>query len=617
VPDDITSSRHALTYTAARQAARLPRVTAIGDDESWRSWIERSAAAYPVPVGAFLTTLRVPGWDYSTAGVSTGWGVALDDDTIRCVAFSTGFDQAAVRQMLLTSLHGPVDWSGFDPANPRTLQAVASREPFQVKASNLCPFCLAGSDGTEGVWQLRWHLRSYVACPQHRVMLIQDCPACAVPLRVGRSGRRIPAAPNKVPAPANCSNLVLPVDGLVGSRRRTRCGHDLTAVAAEAVPAGDPLLTDQQAWLDRYQAFRSGHWADDLAPLDWFSAVSALVCLSVYALEPGDLATAVPSVLDRFAEHCSQRAARRPDGTVAWSHVPSDTRLAAAGMSYAVAVVTAPADDRTEKLALLAERTSRRVRDRNSGYDSVRTGWRLPAALSPSWRAALADHQPSFSARIAWDHDDRRYSHLTIDHIPAVCPTLEPFVGLIPGTSDQYRAIWLSLCLTRILNPTWTWAACNQALGNSPELVGCADFVTKKVRRAGHDTAVLSACRELLDAWDAAAARGDHPNYGHARRSLTTFTISPAEWTTIRASAGRVATQGGHRREAAGWAWADATGSHGYQSPPLLAAEQAGVPRDSLRELYRRFVNQTLTRDLRGALRAHVLRCLTPDHPAV
>jgi len=167
--------------------------------------------------------------------------------------------------------------------------------------SRSCPACLAGR---RAVYRL-WDLLPFAACPDHRTMLVDQCPGCGRPLEAMR------------PALDRC-----------------RCGRRLTASDAEAAPGGLILLSSTLRQYDAGEpappgAAPFGNLAA-AARLAWFvaSADGDAAWRSTHMSKPDlcvlrpMLKRAVPVILDW------------PDGLHAWldskrSEVPGRAGLAA------------------------------------------------------------------------------------------------------------------------------------------------------------------------------------------------------------------------------------------------------------------------------------------------
>ena len=103
--------------------------------------------------------------------------------------------------------------------------------------SRYCPQCLAGSGGR---WLLVWRLGWCFACPTHRQLLADTCPAC------GQAQRQRPLASHVIPHPGRCAHPAFAGSG----RAAPRCSADLTGAVTAGFPDGHPMLVAQQLLLD-------------------------------------------------------------------------------------------------------------------------------------------------------------------------------------------------------------------------------------------------------------------------------------------------------------------------------------------------------------------------------
>lgn len=96
--------------------------------------------------------------------------------------------------------------------------------------SRFCPTCL---DTNGGRWLLVWRSRWTIACLRHRLLLLDDCPRCRLPLRTRVRGG------NNPPGTGRCERR--------SADTRVRCGCDLTQ--ATRLPA-HPNALRVQTWVD-------------------------------------------------------------------------------------------------------------------------------------------------------------------------------------------------------------------------------------------------------------------------------------------------------------------------------------------------------------------------------
>jgi len=224
------------------------------------SWLERLALRTGVPVWHLLPILGRP----MRRRVTWRMIHQLPGTMLRRMEQQTGLAPGRLARAI-PSYYSPLGW------------------PRQYR-SRYCPACLA----EHGFWRLRWHLPWTFACPAHRVLLADICPACATPPR-----RHVTRAAGLHPV-ATCSAQ------MPGGEH---CLTDLTAAPTIPLTAGEPRLRAQEwidAGLDRYEQTAHNCEHDDLVDLeavaDWIRIRAAAADFAAYG----------PATVTAFAEYLGQ-----------------------------------------------------------------------------------------------------------------------------------------------------------------------------------------------------------------------------------------------------------------------------------------------------------------------
>lgn len=201
------------------------------EGESLVSVLERTADRFDASVSDLLAELGI-GIPTTVQGLVSG----LSEHQIDAIATATGIAPETIQTMMLDSLIGMGlvrDERAGDSGAEARWRLFARR-----RGSRFCPQCLE-EDG--GAWQLHHHLTWSFACVRHRVVLIDACPVCARPQRIGE--RRF-----HVVAPAH---LCWQRRTDVGRKHATvsRCLGDLRTARTTTLNAGHPLLAAQE-WIN-------------------------------------------------------------------------------------------------------------------------------------------------------------------------------------------------------------------------------------------------------------------------------------------------------------------------------------------------------------------------------
>lgn len=138
---------------------------------------------------------------------------------------ATGVDEARLHAMTLGHL-GDV----LSQNSPLSAESMGTMLWLRARRSRFCPQCLADSPGR---WQLWWRSRWAFACPDHRCLLVDVCPACR------QTQRDKPTPAGFIPTPGLCT--AKRADG--GAARL--CGYPFADAAASPLNASGAVLQSQ------------------------------------------------------------------------------------------------------------------------------------------------------------------------------------------------------------------------------------------------------------------------------------------------------------------------------------------------------------------------------------
>ena len=196
--------------------------------------------------------------------------------------------------------------------------------------SRYCPQCLAGSGGR---WLLVWRLGWCFACPTHRQLLADTCPAC------GQAQRQRPLASHVIPHPGRCAHPAFAGSG----RAAPRCSADLTGAVTAGFPDGHPMLVAQQLLLDVISSGTAafGVYASEPQPARVALAdVRALASRILTYATADDLAAILPADL-LAAYHGAAAEMQHPRSRPGFM-APRSAAVAAAGVTAAMTVLGEP-----------------------------------------------------------------------------------------------------------------------------------------------------------------------------------------------------------------------------------------------------------------------------------
>ena len=264
---------------------RLPITVAPLPGEALESWIAAYARRLHTTGNGLIAHLGLGGSRIAHMALR------LEDHEADALERATGVSRQALAAMTLQ----PHD--GLSIAITPGRRALASRFPigrFGTGRARYCPQCLAHSQGRGPVtWRLPWSF----ACPLHRVLLLDFCPACHRPPRPWNARRLGPRAGGA------CTR-----DNPATSARRGGCGTDLTAAEAVPLPAGGLVLAAHQH-LASLMASPPGSRPAAVTELREVYAAAWRALRGLHAI-PGQAPPAVHAVLGRN-RRCAAMAGRR------------------------------------------------------------------------------------------------------------------------------------------------------------------------------------------------------------------------------------------------------------------------------------------------------------------
>lgn len=519
--------------------------------EALDSWLEALACRASTAWGDMLAAVGLGDTSVPVGGIaSRKWLVKLEPQQLRSVSVATSVDPAVIQDMGLHRFRDktPTDAGARKTAPLRWLHSYISR---------YCPVCLAE---TGGHWQLWWRLKWAFACPAHRCLLADACPACH---RVQRH-RDLPAG--LIPTPGRCTRKSPSASG----RNLTRCGALLGAAAVVRLSADHPAILAQHELLAASVAETTswGIYAEAPVPIETFFADVRAVGrrASAYAdaeqlhryVQP-DLIAAV-----RHAHALSQVATRRSDRP----NTACTSAAVAAAASAALAVLGAP------DIAEAGHRLHTLVagsRGRGLSVSASNVGWGRGVSR------ALIGVQLRALAPFLRPTDQLRYRlSSALPTRPCASRQGSPIVRRVPAL------LWLPLS-ARFVQPHTGAVQLRSALSVAVSVVGSRLNLTQTAHLLGSVTTGPATSRilQMLHAdphWPAiltaltrlATYLQENPapiDYG-ARRSLPYDDLLPdAEWTQICRATATPIGSGVKARVVRSWLYERLSSSPGSRCP--------------------------------------------------
>jgi TniQ protein len=311
-------------------ARRLSSVVLPADGESLGSWVDRAAADYGTSTG---NAARWLGLDCRVgAGGSTLrprlYGIALTPSSTKGLTAATGLPPAVFESMCLSRFADTaLDFTALDVQDERTLRPVAIREWALFTSTRACPRCLAESGG---IWQLWWRLGIAAVCVRHQVLLLDNYPACGLPLRRGHINRGGDVPRRRMANPLLCGNSG---PGVAEPDESGQCSCRMDTVDTPAASA--ELVAVQRAALAVALGASSSMVGATVTPRQWFHGlrfVAALHRMFASVDFVRECEGMPPCAVEAFTETARRRSTRhalRAGMPPSAAHAAADLLLAA------------------------------------------------------------------------------------------------------------------------------------------------------------------------------------------------------------------------------------------------------------------------------------------------
>jgi TniQ protein len=497
-------------------------------------------------------------------------------------AGATGLSPAEADALTLTPLAARFPSAGLEfCGRTRTPGGMFVKESWVFSAATrYCPACLAGDgspiqDAHGGPWKRIWRLPVVFGCVEHRSLLMATCPACGQPVHAKTESFGLLPAPRIAGLhPAACRNAV--------GTAKTPCGQRLDQVTP--IPLKSRQLAFQQR-LDRMLdpgTDTATSSADTTRYFNDLRIYSCLIGLSWPAVEPlvgSDTARLISEHVDGVREIIDSI---RSGGRVVhdlehYDRPPLDPATGAALLEVADRLA-AHDEQRQETLRIMIAAVPRScdlkqwLRLYRQGHCSLQLAAALTAVLNPPKALTPPPRPVSFNT----------------DHIPTLVPA--DWLPAGPVTRTGIRPI--------IIARTAAVRLAQIVLGGGIERAASAIGTTLSTASAAiHEAAQHpDAERQALDdAIEAIAARlhtaGGHQltGYGHRRRALADWTITPEEWDDLTADLQDADTHRDNpdrptdwadlkRLSASAWVWARVTGGEQRLAPAFHPAPMRTAP---------------------------------------
>jgi hypothetical protein len=273
----------------------------------------------------------------------------LDEHETAALEQAAGVSRQTLAAMTLEPYDGLV---AAIRADRRELLVRPPAGRFGAPRARYCPACLARDDGRGPVtWRLPWSF----ACPVHRVLLADFCPACHRPPRMWNTRRLGPRAGG------TCTR-----DHPAGGPGRWSCGADLTRGPAVPLPAAGLVLAAHRH-LAALMAGRPGDRPAALAELRQVYATAGRIARGLHTI-PQQAPPVVAAVLDELG-------ARLPGPADAAAS--RDARSTAIGAALAVVALDRAHPDHEVLFdwVLQADRSLLEHRQRMPGIGALARRW--------------------------------------------------------------------------------------------------------------------------------------------------------------------------------------------------------------------------------------------------
>jgi hypothetical protein len=288
----------------AVSARRLAVVPKPAEGEFLGSWVDRVATRYGTSTGNAARWLGIE----CRVGVGGStlrprfYGVALTAASRAGLTASTGLPVTVFDGMCLSRFaETALDFTDLDLSDDRSAVPMLRREWALFTASRACPLCLADSGG----WPVWWRLGVAAACVRHRVLLVDTCPRCGLPLRRGHTNRGSGVSRRQGADPLRCGN-----SGPTATARNTTepCPQRIDEIAA--VSATAELVAAQHAVLVLADGSHAPMVGVHASAREWFRGLRFVVALHRMFASP-TLVADRPGMPPQAAEAFAVAARRR------------------------------------------------------------------------------------------------------------------------------------------------------------------------------------------------------------------------------------------------------------------------------------------------------------------
>lgn len=395
----------------------LPLRTEPLDGEALDSWLEVISHRLSAAWGDLAEAVALP-----VAAGSSAWLHRLTAEQAAAITLATGQPTARLHAMTLahydgTGLRIRMDTGAADRTFPWA----------RARFSRFCPDCLQENGGR---WRLSWRLGWAFLCPQHRCLLVDECPCC----RQRQGERRCPA--DLTPHPGHCA---LPAPGATG-RAPQRCDAELSGASTVRFPPGHPAVSAQRTIFDvidsgkaDFGIYRQHPQAAEAMLSDVRAVAGRILCYAT----ADDLGRILPRDLVEQYQELKSRGGERgtapvPDNKPGLA-APAHAVTAAVGVTAAMDALTAG--------------------------DSAAAGERLHWLVNSGRANGLAVN----TSNIGWGHSTTAI--LTAAQIEALAPLLKPSeqlryrVGTSLPSRPSHTAVDITALVAKLPAAMWPpWA---------------------------------------------------------------------------------------------------------------------------------------------------------------
>ncbi|KAA2253342.1 hypothetical protein F0L68_33275 [Solihabitans fulvus] len=454
-------------------------------------------------------------------------------------------------------------------------------------STRACPRCLAESGG---IWQLWWRLGIAAACIRHQMLLVDDCPTCALPLRRGHTNRGGDVPRRRTANPLLCGNSG---PGVAEPDESGQCACRMDTVDTPAASA--ELVAVQRTVLAVALGASSSVVGATVTPWEWFHGLRFVAALH-RMFAPVDFVRECEGMPPCAVEAFTETARRRSTRQALCSGMPPSAAHAAADLLLATPVLAAADPSECAELLLpVAQAEAELLATHVDRRDRMWTVDR-PESLDRVWRAIRRSRHRGFDPAVRRVPRSRAAAELQVRHIPQLVDAADcvELVGPVVGVTEQTVRRMLSAACARLLGAR-SWQQATQWL----EMPGHDGTVHQRA------SLILSQVTETA-LWDAATTvmgrlveRGQI-DYQARRTALADLVEVPYELLAQIGVRHGMWTSPRQCRHAAAWIWAEITSGDLRDAPTYRCpAESHGDERTRASAARRRF----LTRLTPGAAR--------------